>query len=168
MAELIFVRHAEAEQKMTTDAARRLTDKGQKQSQFLADLFAAELTEIDLFVQSEIVRSQETLQLLIGGASDLRIETTGLLYEVPPIEFIKWFKLKANRLNKVLVVGHESHMTEMIGWCIARTQDVSIDIKKAGVVRLEIDDFNNILERKMSLTELVTFKKLKAQFRPAP
>ncbi|MBC7741911.1 MAG: histidine phosphatase family protein [Bdellovibrionaceae bacterium] len=161
MAELIFVRHAEAELLKTTDAVRSLTEKGQKQSQRLSKIFLQELSLIELFIQSDLVRSQETLLGLLDAHVPSRILTTDTLYEKPPIELAKWLKKNASGLQKILVVGHESQMSEFIGWGLARSLEIEFEIKKAGVARLEIHDFSNILEQKLILTELLSLKRMK-------
>ncbi len=163
MPELILIRHAEAEEPKTTDAARRLTHKGRKQAKVLAKLLAAELTECDLFVHSAITRSEETLKLILGPTQTLNImSTTTLKHSAPAIEFAKWLKIHGDDLQKILVVGHDPQLSRFVSWAVARSNQTEFEIKKATIVRLQIGEFGLILKKRMKLTELTPIKIIKS------
>ena len=163
MAELILIRHAEAEELKTTDNARKLTKKGQKQSKILSKTLAKEIDHCDLFVHSGIVRAEQTLQIIIGYKENRNIiETATLKHEAKAIEFGKWLRIHAEDLEKLIVVGHEPHLSRFISWAVARSNQTQFEIKKAGFVRLEIVDFSLILKYRMKLKELMPIKRMKS------
>ncbi len=169
MAELILIRHAEAEELKTTDAARRLTKKGHKQANYLSRVLNAEIPQVDLFVHSGIKRAEQTLQLTIAKKARWNIMTTASLkHEAKAIEFAKWLQVHADDLEKVIAIGHEPHLSRFVAWAVARSSQAHFEIKKGAIVRLEIIDFDLILKRRMKLTELVSIKQLKSSLSKKP
>ena len=163
MAELILIRHTEAEEAKTTDRARNLTKKGKKHALYLANAFKKELVHTDLFVHSGMNRAEQTLNLILKSKENLNIMVTETLnHEIEAIEFAKWLKLHAEDLLKIVVVGHEPHLSRFVGWAVARSNQTHIQIKKGGVVRLQITEFSDILKKRMTLTELISIKQLKS------
>ncbi|MBC7419704.1 MAG: histidine phosphatase family protein [Bdellovibrio sp.] len=163
MAELILIRHAEAEEIKTSDLARRLTQKGQKQAKYLAQVFTNELDHVDLFVHSGITRAEQTLKLIIGSKENWNVMTTSSLkHEGKAVDLGKWLKLHADELSKVVVVGHEPQLSRFVAWAVARSNQAQLKIKKGGIVRLQIVDFSVIMKTRMILTELTSIKKIKS------
>ena len=163
MAELILVRHTEAEKEETTDSARKLTRKGHKQAKILSNILLPEINKFDLYVHSGIVRSEQTLNLILGDNHTFNtMQTSTLEHETKAIEFAKWLKIHADDLKKVMVVGHEPQLSRFLSWAIARSDQVKFRIKKGCLIRLHISEFSELLTERMQLVELTSNKTLKS------
>lgn len=98
---IYLLRHGDAEDGNGDDAARRLTAKGERQSQAAGDALAALGAEIDACLTSPKVRAAETARLACG-ALGLETETAEELRGGP----FDSLSLAAGRGN-VLLIGHE-------------------------------------------------------------
>jgi phosphohistidine phosphatase len=135
---LYLLRHADAEPG-EPDATRRLTRKGEKQVEHLADFLRKHEVELDIreVWHSPLVRAVQTAEIF---QKELKLdaplmEAPGLRPEEDPRPMA--LRLACSR-KSVLVVGHNPHF-EALASCLfsGTTQPILIDFKKCGLLRLE-------------------------------
>jgi len=132
--EVWLLRHGDAEPGNGDDAARRLTEKGVRQSRAAGTALAALGVEFDGVLASPRVRALDTARLVVGALGG-EIETHEPLsggFDADDLaELLAGFGADA----RILLVGHESDFSQVV-------DDVTggrVDLKKGGVavVRLE-------------------------------
>jgi phosphohistidine phosphatase len=120
---IYLLRHGEAEHRDGDDAARRLTEKGERQAR-TAGLALRELDAgIEACLASPKVRAYETARLACE-ALGIDVEVTEALRGGP----FDALDLAAGR-GEVLLVGHEPDFSAEVG----RLTGANIDLKKGGI-----------------------------------
>ncbi|RRD45533.1 phosphohistidine phosphatase [Buchananella hordeovulneris] len=104
---LILARHAEAEFDAITDAARRLTAKGQACAIKLGFELAKRVPAVDLAIVSAAARTQETYSLAAQSLPVAAYERSADLYNASVGELLASVAELAPELDTVLFVGHE-------------------------------------------------------------
>jgi phosphohistidine phosphatase len=122
---IYLLRHGEAEDAASDDAARRLTEKGERQARD-AGLALKELgVGIDACLASPKVRARETARIACAALG------TGV--EVEETEALRGGAFDALELaaglGDVLLVGHEPDFSAEVG----RLTGANIDLKKGGI-----------------------------------
>lgn len=120
---IYLLRHGDAEEGDGDDAARRPTQKGERQAKAAGKALVALDTEIDACLTSPKVRAAETARLACQ-ALDLKVEMVDELrggpFDAPG--------LAAGRGN-VLLVGHEPDFSREIG----RLTGAKVKLRKGGL-----------------------------------
>ena len=135
---LYLLRHAEAEPG-DSDSDRRLTRKGEKQTEQLAKFLRKHEVELDIreIWPSPLVRAVATAEIFKKelGLDVPLLEAPGLRPEDDPRPMA--LRLACSR-KSVLVVGHNPHF-ELLASCLlsGSTTPVLIDFKKTGLLHLE-------------------------------
>jgi phosphohistidine phosphatase len=124
---IYLLRHGEAEDGTGDDAARRLTEKGERQARDAGRALAALGTEIGACLASPKVRALETARLACE-ALGFEVETTEALRGGP----FDALELAAGR-GDVLLVGHEPDFSHEIG----RLTGSKVAMKKGGIAMVD-------------------------------
>lgn len=142
--DLLVVRHAIAEdrdafaQTRKDDAERRLTPEGRRKFQRAARGLREIVDSIDLLATSTLVRSIETGEILEAAYA---IEATARLRELEPdadpASLLQWLR-RRRRHRVVAVVGHEPHLSRMIGYLLFGRSLGCVDLKKGGASLLSL------------------------------
>jgi len=142
--DLLVVRHAIAEEREAfaqtgkDDAERPLTSEGRRKFQRAARGLRKILDSIDLLATSTLVRAIETGELLEAA---LGIEGTARLRELAPdadpASLLPWLR-RRRRHRLVAVVGHEPHLSHLIGYLLVGRSAGFVDLKKGGVCLLDL------------------------------
>lgn len=121
---IYLLRHGEAEDGSGDDAARRLTEKGERQAQDAGLALAALGVKIDACLASPKVRAFETARLACD-ALGIEVEVT---------EALRGGQFDALDLavgrGEVLLVGHEPDFSAEVG----RLTGANVAMKKGGIV----------------------------------
>jgi phosphohistidine phosphatase len=120
---ICLLRHGEAEANVGGDAARRLTEKGEKQSRDAGVALAALGVGIEACLASPKVRALETARLA-AEALGVEVEVTEALRGGD----IDALDLAAGR-GEVLLVGHEPDFSREVG----RLTGANVALKKGGI-----------------------------------
>jgi phosphohistidine phosphatase len=156
---LYIIRHAiavdEGAPEYEEDSQRPLTDKGKKKMRQIAKGLRALGVDFDLILSSPYVRAKETAEIL---ADVFKIKTDVALSEnlIPmgdPDLLIAEMNEKYNA-NSIALVGHEPHLTALIGLLVSENASLDMTLKKGGVCRLSADDLHH--SRKATLEWLIT------------
>lgn len=129
---IYLLRHGEAERGDGDDAARRLTEKGARQSETAGRALATLGVGIDACLTSPKVRAADTARLacqVLGVESEVADELTGGSFDSPG--------LAAGR-GETMLVGHEPYLSDEV----ARLTGAKTKLRKGG---LAIVDGNTLV-----------------------
>jgi phosphohistidine phosphatase len=156
---IYIIRHAIAVDRGTPqyedDSQRPLTDKGKKKMRQIARGLLALGVDFDLILSGPYVRAKETAEIL---AEVLKTKTAVAFSEnlIPmgdPDLLIAEMNEKYN-VNSIALVGHEPHLSTLIGLLVSDNASLDMTLKKGGVCRLSADDLHH--NRKAALEWLLT------------
>jgi phosphohistidine phosphatase len=124
------------------DSFRPLVAKGRERTKLMAKYFKKWGMSFDLIVSSPYLRCQQTAEICsdILKISNL-FESSELVPQAPPMAFAQWLRVHADECLSVLVIGHEPQLSAFATWCLSGQKESFIDLKKSGVVVLEIKSF---------------------------
>lgn len=151
--ELIIIRHAIAEeredfkQKGLEDHLRPLTLKGRKKMQKVCIQLRDVVKEIDLIVSSPLTRARQTAEIISQIYFETKvIEAPELVPHSPPQAFLKWLRTQAKTQRRIVVVGHEPHLSSFASFMLTGKPESFIDLRKSGIIGLELESFANAEE----------------------
>ncbi|MNK06204.1 phosphohistidine phosphatase [compost metagenome] len=146
--ELIIVRHAIAEEredfakKGLEDHLRPLTLKGRKKMQRVCVELRDHVKDVNVIVSSPFTRARQTAEIISQIYFDTKvIESPELVPQSPPQAFLKWLRVQAKSYKRVVVVGHEPHLSTFASYMLAGKTESFIDLKKSGVICLQVESF---------------------------
>lgn len=136
--EIWLLRHAVAEDRSATgrDADRTLTEDGHKRAREVARGLAALEPGIELVLTSPFARARQTAE---PAARALKLlarlrETSALEPDADPDDVLA--EIRSEKIESVLLVGHEPHMGALLGRLVAGRPGLAMPMKKAAVARL--------------------------------
>ncbi len=145
---LLLIRHAAAEDRDAfaatgaPDEDRPLTDRGSRRMRAAARGLVTLVPRIDLLATSPWLRARETAEI-VGRACRPRISTpvvTDLL--VPGAEYDalrRWLAAEPGA-KVVALVGHEPHVSHLLGWVLTGSASRELTcFKKGAVASLQLD-----------------------------
>lgn len=144
--ELLVVRHAIAEDREVFartgrgDAERPLTAEGRRRFEKGARGLRRLVESIDVLATSTLARAIETGDLLaaaceIGDATRVK----ELAPEAEPAALVPWLRRHAG-VARVAVVGHEPHLSELVGYLLAGKRGGFVALGKGGACLLALTD----------------------------
>jgi phosphohistidine phosphatase len=149
--ELIVMRHGIAEdreefaKKNLEDHLRPLTIKGRKRSQKIAMKLRDWLDDIDIIVSSPFVRARQTAEIVSQIFIDKKVlESAELVPSSPPQAFKRWLHAHGDEHKRMLIVGHEPQLSVLVTFLMSGQMEPVLEIKKGGVLCLEIESFKNV------------------------
>jgi phosphohistidine phosphatase len=123
------------------DAERALTDEGRKKVAGVAKAARRAGVEPSLIVSSSLVRAVQTAEVAaeeFGYKGDI-VQTANLAPHGAPEKV--WDELREHRAEQaILLAGHEPLLSHLASYLLA-SPALSIDMKKAAMVRIDIDTF---------------------------
>ena len=126
------------------DSQRPLTDKGRKKMRQIAKGLRKLGVEFDLILSSPYVRARETAEILAAvlkmkkkiAFSENLIPIAGPELLVPEIN-------DKYSVESIALVGHEPHLSALIGVLTSENVNLDVTLKKGGVCYLEADDLHH-------------------------
>ncbi len=142
---LVIIRHGPAgnreewEAEGRDDSLRPLTADGKKEMRAAAAGLARVVPAIDLLATSSLTRAAESAEI-VGSIYRSKIVTLdSLAPDHQPDEVIGW--LRDQRPAQTLgLVGHEPHLSTLVGYLLTERQISFIDLKKGGACLLDLKD----------------------------
>jgi phosphohistidine phosphatase len=132
---IYLLRHGDAEHDSLEDAARRLTSKGERQSEAAGRALAALGAHIDACLSSPKVRAEQTARLACEPLG-IQVELTDALRGGP----FDSLELGAGR-GSVLMVGHEPDFSGEV----ARLTGAEVKLKKGGLAVIDAGTLHALL-----------------------
>lgn len=149
--ELILMRHGLAEdreefaKKSSEDHLRPLTLKGRKRTQKVCMQLRDWIEEVDLIVSSPFTRARQTAEIASQIFIDQKVvEAPELVPSSPPHAFKRWLRSHGDEHKRILAVGHEPHLGILASYLMADQVEPLLELKKSGVLCLEISSFKNL------------------------
>ena len=145
---LYIIRHAiavdEAASDYASDSERPLTDKGRKKMRQIAKALRSLGVEFDLILSSPYIRACETAEILadVFKMKSKIVFSDHLIPEGNPEPLIGEINEK-HTVDSLAIVGHEPHLSALIGLLVADTSKIEINLKKGGVCHLSADDLHH-------------------------
>src|SRR5215211_134597 len=145
---LYIIRHAIAVEEGTagyeSDSERPLTDKGRKKMRQIAKALRRLDVEFDLILSSPYVRARETAEILadVFKMKSKLVFSDHLIPEGIPELLISEIN-ENHRVDSLAIVGHEPHLSTLIGLLVADTAKIEMTLKKGGVCYLSADDLHH-------------------------
>lgn len=145
---LYIIRHAIAVDEVSSDYAsdseRPLTDKGRKKMRQIAKALRHLGVEFDLILSSPYVRACETAEILsdvFKMKKDI-VFSDHLIPEGNPELLIGEINEK-HTVDSLAIVGHEPHLSSLIGLLTSEGARLELTLKKGGVCHLSADDLHH-------------------------
>lgn len=160
-----MIRHAlaesreEFEKKAIHDQFRPLVEKGKKKTEKLAQKLIDKIGAVDLVVTSPYLRSRQTAEIIQKIWGGKLIEAPELVPHSPPEAFLRWLRGHSRTCQRVVVVGHEPHLSGFI--CFLLTGSAShrfLELKKTGICALKFESFQELHPAKVQLSWVLTPK----------
>jgi phosphohistidine phosphatase len=156
---LYIIRHAiavdEGSSEYEEDSQRPLTDKGKKKMRQIAKGLRTLGVDFDLILSSPYVRARQTAEILEDVFKIKKdIEFSDNLIPMGDPELLIAEMNEKYRPNSVALVGHEPHLSALIGLLVSENAGIDMTLKKGGVCRLSTDDLHHA--RKATLEWLLT------------
>ncbi len=145
---LYIIRHAIAVEEETagyeSDSERPLTDKGRKKMRQIAKGLRNLGVEFDLILSSPYVRARETSEILADVFKMKKnITFTESLIPLATPELLIGEINQTYSVNSIAVVGHEPHLSTLIGILVAENAKIDLTLKKGGVCYVTADDLHH-------------------------
>jgi phosphohistidine phosphatase len=160
--ELYFLRHGLAGQhgdpKYKDDSLRPLTKEGQEKMQRAARGMQILGLTFDTILSSPYLRAKQTAEI-VADAYSMKINLTDNL--LPPAslkELLQDIAANYPKSARVLVVGHEPHLTCMI-CALLGSKPLDIDFKKGGICYLSVTQGQGILNWLLTSRQLGLLSK---------
>ena len=156
---LYIVRHAIAVDEGTSDyesdSERPLTDKGRKKMRQIAKGLRNLGVEFDLILSSPYVRARETAEILADVFKmKKKIVFSDNLIPLGNPELLITEVNEKYSVDSMAVVGHEPHLSGLVGLLVAENAKIDVTLKKGGVCYLSADDLHH--EHRATLEWLLT------------
>lgn len=163
MKELVLIRHAKSDwtNESIKDIDRPLNERGYSDAYYLADWYKTEFGLPELIVSSPATRAINTAFIFcrILGIKESAVKIADELYESTLEEYLHTIAQLDNKLNKVMIFGHNPVITNL-------TNDLNKDllfenIPTCGIVKIGFTaaNWNDIAEMKDGKLLLNKFPK---------
>ncbi|MCK6596884.1 MAG: histidine phosphatase family protein [Bdellovibrionaceae bacterium] len=162
---LYLIRHAIAEEreifakKKLEDSLRPLTIKGEKKLSKIIIKIKKDLSDVDLIVTSPFLRTKQSAKIISDLLGKKKvIESAELVPHATPEAFIPWLKSHGKSLKKIVVVGHEPHLSSLGSYILTGKTESFLELKKSSIALIETGSFEEITPSKASLLWLLSPK----------
>jgi phosphohistidine phosphatase len=142
---LLIVRHGPAgdpeawQAEGKDDRLRPLTGKGKKEVRRAAAGLARLVPELDVLATSPWTRAVETAEI-VAGEYGCDVETVEeLTADHSPDDLLPWLQRQRDK-ETVAVVGHEPHLSLLVGYMLNGKSVSFVDLKKGGACLIQLAD----------------------------
>ena len=111
----------------------------------MAEKLKAWIGPTDLLVSSPYLRAKQTALIFQRTLRVKRmIEVMELIPSAPPVAFAQWLEANAGVATSVVVVGHEPQLSVFASWVLSGQMQSFIDLKKSGMIGIEIESLQEV------------------------
>jgi phosphohistidine phosphatase len=160
--EIYILRHGIAVERGTRgynkDSDRPLTKEGEEKMRQIADVLANMDLQLDLILSSSFLRAKQTAKIV---AETVGLDVTYTEFLEPGRDHKKLIaEINDEKVQRVMLVGHEPDLSQLTSVLIAGTGDGNIELKKGGIAKLTTDRLT--FGRCATLNWLLAPKQLRA------
>jgi phosphohistidine phosphatase len=139
--EIYILRHGIAVERGTSghkkDSDRPLTPEGEQKMHQIAEAILAMELKFDVILSSPYKRAEQTATI-VAGELDEEVTFTDLLEpDGNALELIA--EINDEKPQRVLLVGHEPYLSQLISVLTTGGSDAAIELKKGGLCKLTTD-----------------------------
>lgn len=139
---LLIIRHGPAGDRETwegDDHLRPLTPEGKKQMRKAAAGLPTLVREVAVLATSPLTRAMQTAKI-VAAEYDCEIVTLEALEPVrDPEDTVKWLREQQPDLT-VGLVGHEPHLSTLVGYLLTGERASFLDLKKGGACLVDMTE----------------------------
>jgi phosphohistidine phosphatase len=117
------------------DRVRPLTPEGKKEVRQVVTGIARLVPELPLLATSPLDRAKQTAELVAGEYGCKVVHLEALEPERHPEEAVEWLRKQPSG-GTVSLVGHEPHLSTLVGYLLTGARASFIDLKKSGACLL--------------------------------
>ena len=141
--ELYVIRHGIAEDAADhdgSDDARALTKKGKEKIKCVARHLKDRGVDLDVVISSPLIRSMETAEIIRGQCSGTKkvLITDSLMPDASYNALIDYLN-GLDRAGSIAIVGHEPFLSGFVSYCLSRSREPFVRMKKGGVAAIRYD-----------------------------
>lgn len=144
-----FLRHASAgvsKNDPVKDEKRPLDREGVEQCGHVGRALAVLETRVDVIISSPLKRATQTAALIANElAYEGKIDLDPALRPGAAFPQFRDLLTKYGNQEAIMVVGHNPNLSEFLGRLIGGGSRTGIDLKKAGVARVEVNHHRGVL-----------------------
>jgi phosphohistidine phosphatase len=160
--EIYILRHGIAVERGTkgykNDSDRPLTKEGAEKMEQIAKTLQAMEVQFDLILSSPYVRAQQTAQIV---GDELGEEVTFTDFLIPGANGLELIgEINDEKPQRVLLVGHEPDLSQLISVLITGGTEAMIELKKGGPCKLTSDKLS--FGKSATLNWLLTARQLRS------
>lgn len=146
----------EAHLKKILDGQRPLVEKGKERTRKMAKHLRDHGENYEVLIYSPLLRSRQTAEIVKEFFSIKKVfEVAEIIPDAPPEAFAKWISSTIPQMTSALVIGHEPQLSQFASWCLGSSDDSFIQLKKSGVIGLELESFSEVFQGSAQLTWLL-------------
>ena len=162
--EIFLLRHGKAEERtynIRSDSKRKLTEAGKKEIKLVAKGIRNLNIDFDFVISSPLVRAKQTAEITLKYVDNTK--PLQIWNELKPEIDVKKTITKLTTISpssSVLLIGHEPHLTTLIGTIISsNSKNLNIFLKKGGFVHIQASQEKSSIFG--SLRSILTPKQIK-------
>jgi phosphohistidine phosphatase len=144
-----FLRHASAGERKNDpikDEKRPLDREGVEQCGYVGRALRVLETHVDVMISSPLKRATQTASLVANElAYENKIELDAALRPEATLLQFRDLLTRHGHQEAIMVVGHEPNLSEFLGRLIGGGSRAGIELKKAGVARVEVTHHRGVL-----------------------
>ncbi len=160
--EIYILRHGIAVDRGTPgykkDSDRPLTKEGEQKMHQIAEAMLGMGLKFDVILSSPYARAAQTAQIVAKELDEEVTFTEGMIPEGNALELIA--EINDEKPQRLLLVGHEPHLSRLISVLVNGNSDAAIELKKGGLCKLTSDKLT--FGQCATLNWLLTPKQLRA------
>ena len=143
--ELYLLRHGLAVERGTPgfedDATRPLTPKGRRQLRQISAAMKKLERDFDLILSSPFLRAKQTAEIVAAGLKlKKRLKfSNALAPDSGPEMLVRQLGRAKPAPEKVLLVGHEPDLSQLISLLVTGGLQLQLDFKKGGLCKLDVE-----------------------------
>jgi phosphohistidine phosphatase len=162
---LVLMRHGQAVDReeflssQRDDALRPLTDRGKSRSEKMAQKLVQWLGKEWVVLHSPYVRARQTTNAIKPFLKvQAQKEVVELVPSAPPQAICDLIRREYSQANAILCVGHEPHLSTLASYLLSGLNQGFLELKKSGLIALEIENFASLGPGRSELLFLVSPK----------
>ncbi len=161
MKRLWLLRHAKSswEEAGLTDHDRPLSPRGRKAAKRLRRWARDNAVRPELVLCSTALRARSTIDRIVDGLGSPEVLFEGGLYQATPVELLERLRRVPDRIETLLVVGHNPELQELAG-LVAPPGPDALPTGALAELALGIEDWADLAPACGELTRLVVPRSL--------
>ena len=133
-----LLRHADAEDYVTSDAARQLTKRGELQSIHVAEYLVRIQQPLDLILASPYVRALQTATAISEKLGTPLTQERRLGCGMQPQTGLPVIQ-EHSQLKNILLVGHQPDLSILAAFLLTRDRSLNVEFGKAALLSLKLN-----------------------------